>query len=184
MRWEPKIILDLYFWCSLLFFLTCEQLSDLYICGFPQQSDQRRYPSTVLQSDLVVVIGFAVHQVPQGSAGAAVHIRHSVIQQVDEQLDATLPPDLQTEGVRKELEGMDSEGVCQTPPCRASVYIHMNCGWGHRRVVIRLKGEKLLCFCCWENCKIHLPNINLSLWNKTKNILWHWCRSISRDGYW
>ncbi len=78
-------------------FLTCEQLSDLHICGFSEQSDQSRYASAVLQGDFVVIVGFAVHQVPQGSAGAAVHVGHSVVQQVHQQLDATLSPDLQTE---------------------------------------------------------------------------------------
>ena len=76
---------------------TCEQLSDLHICGLPEQSHQSRYSSAVLQGDLVVVVGFAIHQVPQGSAGAAVHVGHPVVQQVHQQLDATLPPDLQTE---------------------------------------------------------------------------------------
>ncbi|KAG7227420.1 hypothetical protein INR49_000426 [Caranx melampygus] len=73
------------------------QLSDLYICGLPEQSDQSRYPSAVLEGDLVVIIGFAVHQVSQGSTGTAVDVGHPVVQQVHQQLDATLPPDLRTE---------------------------------------------------------------------------------------
>lgn len=82
---------------------TCEEFSDLHICGLPEQSDQGRYASAVLQSDLVVVVGFAVHQVPEGSAGAAVDVGHPVVQQVHQQLDATLSPDLKTEeGVRNQ----------------------------------------------------------------------------------
>lgn len=73
---------------------TCEQLSDLHICGLPEQPDQSWYASAVLQGYLVVIVGFAVHQVPQGSTGAAVHVGHPVVQQVHQQLDATLSPDL------------------------------------------------------------------------------------------
>ena len=78
--------------------LTCEQLPYLHICGLPEQSDQSGYASTVLQCNLVVVIGFSIDQVPQGSAGAAVNISHPVVQQVHQQLDAALPPDLREEG--------------------------------------------------------------------------------------
>lgn len=74
--------------------LTCEQLSDLDVRGLPQQSHQSGYPSAVLEGDLVVVVGFAVHQVSQGSAGTAVDVGHPVVQQVHQQLDAALPPDL------------------------------------------------------------------------------------------
>lgn len=66
----------------LLFFFTREQLSDLHICGLPEQPDQSWYAPAVLEGDLVVVVGFAVHQVPQGSTGTAVHISHPVVQQV------------------------------------------------------------------------------------------------------
>lgn len=85
--------------------LTREQLSDLHIRGLPQQSDQSGYPSAVLEGDLVVVVGFAVHQVPQGSAGTAVDVGHPVVQQVHQQLDATLPPDLRTEEAGRDYEG-------------------------------------------------------------------------------
>ncbi|TNN55731.1 hypothetical protein EYF80_034031 [Liparis tanakae] len=69
-------------------------LSDLHVCGLAEQSHQSRDAAAVLQGDLVVVIGFAVHQVPQGAAGAAVHVGHSVVQEVHQQLDSTLSPDL------------------------------------------------------------------------------------------
>jgi len=78
--------------------LTCEKLPDLHVCGLPEQSDQSGYASAVLQGDLVVVIGFAIHQIPQGSTGAAVHICHPVVQQVHQQLDSTLPSNLIEEG--------------------------------------------------------------------------------------
>lgn len=84
---------------------TCEQLSDLHVRGLSEQPDQSRDASTVLQGDFVVIIGFAVHQVPQGSAGAAVHVGHPVVQQVHQQLDAALPPDLRTEEGRMTCEG-------------------------------------------------------------------------------
>lgn len=73
---------------------TCDQLPDLHVRRLPQQAHQSRDPSAVLQGDLVVVVGFAVHQVPEGSAGAAVHVGHPVVQQVHQQLDAALPTDL------------------------------------------------------------------------------------------
>lgn len=63
-------------------FFTCKKLPDLHVCGFPKQTDQSRYASAVLQGDLVVVISFAIHQVPQGSAGTAVDVGHPVVQQV------------------------------------------------------------------------------------------------------
>lgn len=91
----PSEYLQLLFMFCL--FLTCEQLSDLHICGLAEQSDQCRYASAVLEGDLVVVVSFAVHQVPQGSAGTAVHVCHSVVQQVHQQLNATLSPDLKRE---------------------------------------------------------------------------------------
>ena len=82
--------------CSTAVFgwLTCEQLPDLHIGGLAQESHQGRDAAAVLQGDLVVVVGFAIDQVPQGPAGGAVHIRHTVVQQVHQQLDATLPADL------------------------------------------------------------------------------------------
>lgn len=83
--------------CVFFFWITCEQLSNFHVCGLPQQSHQSGDASTVLQGYLVVVIDFAVHQVPQCSTGTAVDICHPVVQQVHQQLDATLPPDLRTE---------------------------------------------------------------------------------------
>lgn len=77
--------------------VTCEQLSDLHVCGLAEQSNQSRYAPAVLQRDLVVIVGFAVHQVPQGSAGATVHVSHPMVQQVHQQLNSTLPPDLSAE---------------------------------------------------------------------------------------
>lgn len=59
---------------------TCEQLSDLHICGLPEQSDQGRDSSAVLEGDLVVIVGLAVDQVSEGSTGAAVHVSHPVVQ--------------------------------------------------------------------------------------------------------
>lgn len=73
---------------------TGQQLSDLHVRRLPKQPHQSRYAAAVLQGDFVVVIGFAVHQVPEGPAGAAVHVGHPVVQQVDQQLDPTLPTDL------------------------------------------------------------------------------------------
>lgn len=73
---------------------TCDQLSDLHICSFPQQADQSRNPAAVLQGNFVLIVGLAVHQVPQGSAGATVNLTHPVVQKVDQQLDASLSADL------------------------------------------------------------------------------------------
>lgn len=73
---------------------TCEQLPNLHVCGLPQQADQGWDPPTVLQGDLVVIVGLSVHQVPQSSTGAAVHVGHPVVQQIHQQLDSSLPSDL------------------------------------------------------------------------------------------
>lgn len=61
---------------------TCEQFSDLHIGGFAKEAHQGWDAAAVLQCDLVVIVGFAVNQVPQSSASATVHIAHPVIQQV------------------------------------------------------------------------------------------------------
>lgn len=73
---------------------TGQQLSDLHVRRLPQQPHESRDAPAVLQGDFVVVVGFAVHQVPQGAARAAVHVGHPVVQQVDQQLDSTLSTDL------------------------------------------------------------------------------------------
>lgn len=59
---------------------TCDQLSDFHISRLPQQADQGGDASAVLQGHFVLVVGFAVHQIPQRSAGAAVHLAHPVVQ--------------------------------------------------------------------------------------------------------
>lgn len=74
---------------------TCDQLSDFNISCFPQKADQRWDPSAVLQGHFILVIGLAINQVPQSSAGTAVNLAHPVVQQVDQQLDAALSADLQ-----------------------------------------------------------------------------------------
>lgn len=74
---------------------TCEQLSDLHICGFAKEAHQSWDAPAVLQCDLVIIIGFAIDQVPQSATGTAVHIAHPVIQQVNQKLDAPLSSYLQ-----------------------------------------------------------------------------------------
>lgn len=74
--------------------LTCNQLPDVHVRGFPQQTHQSWDSSTVLQGNLVVIVSFPIDEVPQSSAGAPVHLRHPMIQQVHQQRDTTLPPDL------------------------------------------------------------------------------------------
>lgn len=59
---------------------TCDQFSDFYVSGLPQQADQGGNTATVLQGHFVLIVGLAVHQVPQGSAGAAVDLAHPVVQ--------------------------------------------------------------------------------------------------------
>lgn len=82
---------------------TCEQFSDLHICGFAKKAHQGWDAPAVLQCDLVIVVGFAVHQVPQSTTSAAVHITHPVIQQVYQELDAPLSSYLQQTAQRYKL---------------------------------------------------------------------------------
>lgn len=80
---------------SFVFFSpTCDQFSYFYISGLPQQTNQGRNPAAVLQGHFILVVGLAVDQVPQGSAGASVNLAHPVVQQVHQQLDASLFADL------------------------------------------------------------------------------------------
>lgn len=73
---------------------TCDQFSDFDISGLPQKADQGGNTAAVLQGHFVLIVGLAVYQVPQGTAGAAVDLAHPVVQQVDQQLDAPLSADL------------------------------------------------------------------------------------------
>lgn len=75
-------------------YITCDQLSDVYIGGLAQQADQRRNASAVLQGNLVIVVSLAIHQVSQCSTSTPVHLGHSVVQQVHQQWDTSLPADL------------------------------------------------------------------------------------------
>ncbi len=71
---------------------TCEQFSDLHVCRLAQEPHKCRDPTAVFQGDLVVVVGLAVNQVSECATGTPVHICQTVIQQVHQQLDTTLPP--------------------------------------------------------------------------------------------
>lgn len=80
---------------SVFFFSpTCDQFSYFYISSLPQQTNQGRNPATVLQGHFVLVVGLPVDEVPQSSAGASVNLAHPVVQQVHQQLDASLFADL------------------------------------------------------------------------------------------
>lgn len=80
---------------SVFFFSrTCDQFSYFYISGLPQQTNQGGNPAAVLQGHFILVVGLAVDQVPQSSAGASVNLAHPVVQQVHQQLDASLFADL------------------------------------------------------------------------------------------
>lgn len=72
--------------------LTCDQLPDLQVCGLAQQPDQRGDATAVLQGNFVVIVGLAIHQVSQGSAGTTVDFGHPMVQQVHQELDASLSP--------------------------------------------------------------------------------------------
>lgn len=61
---------------------TREQFSDLHVGGFAKEAHQGWDAPAVLQRDLVIVVSFAVDQVPQSATSATVHIAHPVIQQV------------------------------------------------------------------------------------------------------
>lgn len=75
--------------------LTCDQFPDLQVGGLAEQPHQRRDATTVFQGDFVVIVGLPVHQVSQGSAGTTVDFRHPMVQQVHQELDASLSPYLQ-----------------------------------------------------------------------------------------
>lgn len=72
--------------------LTCDQLPDLQVGGLAEQPHQCWDACTVLQGDFVIIVGFPVHQVSQGSTGTTVDFRHPMIQQVHQELDASLSP--------------------------------------------------------------------------------------------
>lgn len=78
--------------------LTCDQLPDLQVCGLAKQPHQRWNATTVFQGDLVVIISLPIHQVPQSPTGTAVDFRHPVVQQVHQELDASLSPYLKEQG--------------------------------------------------------------------------------------
>lgn len=67
---------------------TCDQLADLIVGGLAEEAEQGGHTAAVPQRHLVVVGGLAVHQVPQGPAGALLHLRHLVVQLVHQVLDA------------------------------------------------------------------------------------------------
>ena len=66
---------------------TSDQLADVVVGGLAEEPQQGGHAAAVAQGDLVVVGGLAVHQVPEGPAGALLHLAHLVVQQVQEQLD-------------------------------------------------------------------------------------------------
>lgn len=68
---------------------TCDQLPDLVVGGLPEEAQQGGHAATVPQRHLVVVGGFAVHQVPQRSAGALLDLGRLVVQLVHQVLDAS-----------------------------------------------------------------------------------------------
>lgn len=78
--------------------LTCDQLPDLQVCGLAKQSHQRWDATTVFQGDLVVIISLPIYQVPQSPTGTTVDFRHPVIQQVHQELYASLSPYLKEQG--------------------------------------------------------------------------------------
>lgn len=78
--------------------LTCDQLPDLQVCGLAKQPHQRWNTTTVFQGDLVVIISLPIHQVPQSPTGTTVDFRHPVIQQVHQELYASLSPYLKEQG--------------------------------------------------------------------------------------
>ena len=81
---------------------TCNKFFYFHVSSLPQQTDQGRNPTTVLQGDFVLVVGLSINQIPQSSAGAAVNLTHPVVQQVNQQLNASLFTDLSS----KETESM------------------------------------------------------------------------------
>lgn len=94
--------------------LTCYQFPDVHIRGFPQQPHQGWDSSAVLQGDFVVVVGFPVDEVPQGSAGAPVNLSHPMIKQIHQQRDTTLPPDLRDRQNNRSLPRFHP-GFCSFP---------------------------------------------------------------------
>lgn len=100
-------------WNHLVRSLTCDQLPDLQVCGLAKQSHQRWDATTVFQGDFVVVIGLPIHQVPQSPTGTTVDFRHPVIQQVHQELYASLSPYLKEQG--KELWPWGVRFCCLSP---------------------------------------------------------------------
>lgn len=102
-------------------YCTCDQFSDFHVSGLSKQANQSRNPSTVLQGYFVLIVGLAVHQIPQGSTGTAVNLTHPVVQQIDQQLNASLSTDLgmkDTISIKKKGTGfLPSYSICQ--PCKS-----------------------------------------------------------------
>lgn len=76
--------------------LTSDQLADFVVGRLPEEAQQGGHAAAVPQSHLVVVRSLAVHQVPQGPAGALLDLGHLVIQLVHQVLDASQVTHLQT----------------------------------------------------------------------------------------
>lgn len=74
---------------------TGDQLSNFVVRGLPEEAQQRGDAAAVPQRHLVVVGGLAVHQVPQGPAGALLDLGHLVVQQVHQVLDPSQVTHLQ-----------------------------------------------------------------------------------------
>lgn len=75
---------------------TSDQLADFVVGCFPEEAQQGGHAAAVPQRHLVVVGGLAVHQVPQGPAGALLNLGHLVIQLVHQVLDPSQVTHLQT----------------------------------------------------------------------------------------
>lgn len=82
---------------------TCDQLSDFHVSSFPEETDQGRNTAAVLQGHFVLIVGFAIHQVPQSSTCATMNLAHPMVQQVDQKLDAPLFADLKIKKNKKKL---------------------------------------------------------------------------------
>lgn len=95
--------------------LTCDQLPDLQVCGLTKQPHQRWDAATVFQGNLVIIVSLPIHQVPQRPTGTAVDFRHPVIQQVHQELDASLSPYLKEQGNSFGLRESSSTVWVQAP---------------------------------------------------------------------
>ena len=85
---------------------TCDQLPHFCVGRLPQQSEEGRDPACIPHSDLVVIRGFPIDQVPQGPASISLHLQSFVVQKIHQVLNPAQPADLQ-QNSRKDTLGKE-----------------------------------------------------------------------------